>query len=173
MTDQTRQWYHNKKRWKTGYLNPILVSQNAINPELDGKMQHANKTRKEIADLKKKLIAKKRSEVATYIYDCFMKWQDKEIIVCPYYLNQHWICFLLIPTNGWCQVLDSAYTDPDSYKDIVSVFNCAYVNYVRDGGIGSPKRKEKIATNNLRKVSIADTTLAGLPKVRQSTWIAL
>ncbi|TVU42342.1 hypothetical protein EJB05_08742, partial [Eragrostis curvula] len=147
-TDQHHEWYHTKKRWKSGYLSPILVSQSVINPKIDRKMKHKDKTAKELQEIQKKMTAKKRSEVASYVYDCFMKWQDKLVIVCPYNLSDHLICFLLIPTNGWCLVLDSAYTDPDSYKDIASVFNCAYENYVRDGGIGSPKRKKKIYYRN-------------------------
>ena len=71
--------------WKVGYLNPVAISQSALNPKINPKSkEYVDKTPEEVADIQAELVLKQRSEAATYIYNCFMLWQDRHYSVAPY-----------------------------------------------------------------------------------------
>lgn len=75
----------NRKDWKIAYLNPTLINQTAINPQInENDPAYMDKTSQELAEMKANMTNEARSRVATYIYDSFMKWQNRHSIMAPY-----------------------------------------------------------------------------------------
>lgn len=74
-----------KRNWMVAYLNPNAISQSAINPKIDPQSTaYKDKTPEEIAGIQEEMLLKARSDVATYLVDCFFRWQDRNYIVAPY-----------------------------------------------------------------------------------------
>ena len=74
-----------RKDWKCAYLNPTKICQRAINPIYNlNEPKFKNKSPKEVEEIQMKLRDDARSDVATYIFKCFMKWQDRQCIIATY-----------------------------------------------------------------------------------------
>ncbi|KAK3127145.1 hypothetical protein QOZ80_7AG0568910 [Eleusine coracana subsp. coracana] len=73
----------NRKDWRVAYVNPSRINQSSINPMVNLK-NYPDKTPTELAEIKTVLTTEARTYVANYLYDCFMRWQDRECIMAPY-----------------------------------------------------------------------------------------
>ena len=75
----------NSKDWKIAYVNPNLINQSIINPQINEKDDaYKDNTSQELHRIKADMTNAASTRVADYLYGCFMKWQDRQCIMALY-----------------------------------------------------------------------------------------
>ena len=74
-----------RQDWAVAYLNPNLINQSAINPRINEKdPMYKGKTPDELQKMKTDMTQRARTECVQYIFDCFMRWQNRNAIIALY-----------------------------------------------------------------------------------------
>ena len=74
-----------RKDWKIAYVNPNLINQSMINPQINEKDNaYKDNTSQELHRIKADMTSAARIMVADYLSRCFMKWQDRQCIMSLY-----------------------------------------------------------------------------------------
>ena len=75
----------NRKDWKIVYVNPNLINQSMINPQINEKDDaYKDKTSQELHRIKADMKNVTSTRVADCLSRCFMKLQDRQCIMALY-----------------------------------------------------------------------------------------
>uniref|UniRef100_A0A0E0GK70 Ubiquitin-like protease family profile domain-containing protein n=1 Tax=Oryza nivara TaxID=4536 RepID=A0A0E0GK70_ORYNI len=103
-----------------------------------------NKTPQEKKDYIERLHKRKMAEVGNYLATSFLAHSDKRVIMVPYYFGEHYILFLVYPTDQTVVVLDPADYDKDAYMEFLCLLNLAHDRYKKRGGYVKNPSREKL-----------------------------
>nr|BAC20869.1 hypothetical protein [Oryza sativa Japonica Group] len=119
-----------------GYVNPTMVCETAHTVRIsEDSAVLKNKTPQEKKDYIERMRKRKMAEVGNYLATSFLAHSDKRVIMVPYHFGEHYILFLVYPTDQTVVVLDPADYDKDAYMEFLCLLNLAHGRYKKRGGV--------------------------------------
>ncbi|KAL6595059.1 hypothetical protein ACP70R_048162 [Stipagrostis hirtigluma subsp. patula] len=98
--------------------------------------EYKNKTDQEIEDIKKELIEKAKREMSCYIARAMLRFakEDKSCVMAVHHVLDHYLAFMIYPSDGRIFVFNSADYELAAYQEFVDIIQDAYKYYVNQGG---------------------------------------
>ncbi|BAF21376.2 Os07g0415600 [Oryza sativa Japonica Group] len=128
-----------------GYVNPTMVCETAHTVRIsEDSAVLKNKTPQEKKDYIERMRKRKMAEVGNYLATSFLAHSDKRVIMVPYHFGEHYILFLVYPTDQTVVVLDPADYDKDAYMEFLCLLNLAHGRYKKRGGYVKNPSREKL-----------------------------
>uniref|UniRef100_A0A0E0MM80 Ubiquitin-like protease family profile domain-containing protein n=1 Tax=Oryza punctata TaxID=4537 RepID=A0A0E0MM80_ORYPU len=127
------------------YVNPTMVCETAHTVWIsEDSAVLKNKIPQEKKDYIERLHNRKMAEVGNYLATSFLTHSDKRVIMIPYHFREHYILFLIYPTDQTVVVLDLADYDKDAYMEFLCLLNLAHGRYKKCGGYVKNPSREKL-----------------------------
>nr|AAM74368.1 Hypothetical protein [Oryza sativa Japonica Group]AAN04178.1 Hypothetical protein [Oryza sativa Japonica Group]AAP52297.1 hypothetical protein LOC_Os10g08510 [Oryza sativa Japonica Group] len=127
------------------YVNPMMVCETTHTVRIsENSTVLKNKIDEEKKDYVECLHKRKMAEVANYLAHSMLSHSDKRVIMVPYHFGNHYILFLVYPTDQTVVVLDPADYDKQAYMEFLCLLNLAHGRYRKLGGFGKNPNRDKL-----------------------------